>query len=151
MEKKAPTMLRLKLGAQVIFIKNLPNQGISNRSSGIIVGGEGDGRCPMVRCDCGRTVLVEHASCWQGGPMGAGALCRQQLLLKLAWALTARRAQGATLSRAELQLQNAFDYGQVYVAQSRLKSLQGLWITGQPVTQREVRAHPQVLAFYGLT
>ena len=53
-----------------------------------------------------------------------------------------------SLSRAELMLSDAFDYGQVYVALSRVTSLEGLWIRGGRITQAVVKAHPSVLAFY---
>ena len=48
----------------------------------------------------------------------------------------------------ELLLADAFDFGQVYVALSRVTSLAGLWIRGGRVTQHVVKAHPAVLAFY---
>lgn len=58
------------------------------------------------------------------------------------------KSQGCTLSRAELMITNAFDYGQAYVALSRVSSLSGLWLT-KPLTQRSVMVHPAVLKFYG--
>ena len=53
-----------------------------------------------------------------------------------------------TLSRAELQLGDAFAAGQAYVALSRVTSLNGLWIRGGAITQRVVRADPKALEFY---
>ena len=53
-----------------------------------------------------------------------------------------------SLSRAELLLDDAFDFGQVYVALSRVTSLQGLWVRGGRITQAVVKAHPAVLDFY---
>lgn len=150
-EKKAPSVLRLKIGAQVVITKNLPSQGVMNGTRGVIeawVGKVLGVPCPLVRCDNGTVVKVEPASHIQKGVSGIGDLNRVQLPLKLGWALTVHRAQGCTLSRAELQLENAFDCGQVYVALSRVKSLDGLWIRGKPVTQREVKAHRSVLHFY---
>lgn len=58
------------------------------------------------------------------------------------------KSQGMTLDRLELQLDDAFDYGQVYVALSRVKSLEGLWIKGKAITQNMVKAHPDVLEFH---
>ena len=69
---------------------------------------------------------------------------RIQLPLKLAWALTVHKAQGMTLSRAELMLQDAFAAGQAYVALSRVTSLAGLWLSGLDITQGMVKAHPEV-------
>jgi ATP-dependent DNA helicase PIF1 len=60
------------------------------------------------------------------------------------------KSQGCTLSRAELQLNNAFDCGQVYVALSRLQGIEGLWLT-KPLTVRAIHVHPAVLKFYGYT
>jgi ATP-dependent DNA helicase PIF1 len=53
-----------------------------------------------------------------------------------------------TIERAELQLDDAFDYGQAYVALSRVTSLGGLWVRGGRITQSVVKAHPKVAAFY---
>eukprot|EP00961_Rhodomonas_salina_P203761 2749213-Rhodomonas_salina.1 len=50
-----------------------------------------------------------------------------------------------------LQLDDAFDFGQTYVALSRARSLAGLWIQGGAVTQAAVKAHPAVIAFYRQT
>lgn len=58
------------------------------------------------------------------------------------------KSQGMSLSRAELMLDDAFDFGQVYVALSRVVSMDGLWIRGGRITQQVVKAHPGVLALY---
>ena len=74
---------------------------------------------------------------------------RTQVPLKLAWALTVHKSQGMTLSRVELMLANAFEFGQAYVALSRATSLAGLWMRGPPLAATAVKAHPDVCAFYG--
>jgi hypothetical protein len=53
-----------------------------------------------------------------------------------------------TIERAELQLDDAFDFGQVYVALSRITSLDGLWVRGGQITQNVVKCHPKVKLFY---
>jgi ATP-dependent DNA helicase PIF1 len=55
-------------------------------------------------------------------------MLRKAIPLKLGWALTIHRAQGQTLSRAELLLDGAFANGQAYVALSRVTCLDGLWM-----------------------
>jgi len=150
MEKKAPKIIRLKLKAQVVFTKNIPAQCVMNGTRGIVeawAAKKNGITCPLVRCDNGNVIQVDPVGFYQKGVSG-GELKRIQLPLKLGWALTVHRSQGCTLSRAELQLENAFDCGQAYVALSRVRSLDGLWIRGKPVTQQQVKASHAVLHFY---
>ena len=102
---------------------------------------------PVVRFDSGVTLVLKLHSTFQAAP--GGAVARIQFPLKLAWALTVHKAQGMTLTRAELMLHDAFADGQVYVALSRVTSLAGLWLRGGLITQAVVKAHPAVVAFYG--
>jgi len=156
-EKKAVSRLDLKRGAQCLLTKNMPELRLVNGSRGVVAGFEevhcdpygvpaGKYLCPVVQFDSGQRLAVQPASFFQAGP--GGAVVRIAWPLKLAWALTVHKSQGMSLSRAELMLSDAFDFGQVYVALSRVTSLVGLWIRGAAVTQAVVKAHPEVLAFY---
>ena len=154
MEKKSAAELALKIGAQVMLTKNDPAHGLVNGSRGVLVGfvtgvdaiTSVETMFPRVRFDNGVNLTVRPRSFFQGGQ--GWMLVRKQLPLKLAWALTVHKSQGMTLTRAELMLEDAFDYGQVYVALSRVSSLEGLWIRGGAITQAVVKAHPAVIAFH---
>ena len=157
-EKKAVGDLQLKVGAQCLLTKNMPELKLVNGSRGVVTGfeerqcgggygvPEGTYRCPLVTFDSGQRLTVQPSSFFQAGQGGAGV--RIALPLKLAWALTVHKSQGMSLTRAELMLSDAFDFGQCYVALSRVTSLEGLWIRGGRITQSVVMAHPSVLAFY---
>ena len=70
-----------------------------------------------------------------------------QYPLCLAWALTIHKIQGATMSMAEMDLGNSiFEYGQTYVALSRIRSLDGLYLSA--LNQYRIKANPLVLKFY---
>lgn len=143
LDKKVPAELHLKVGAQVLHLKNEPNLGLVNGSRGIVEAFQ-DGK-PVVRFDNGKTAcIVVHKF-----SIGAGrnTLSRFQVPLKLGWALTVHKAQGMTLTRAELQMDDAFEAGQSYVALSRLTGTSGLWIRGASATNG-VRAHEEVLRYY---
>ena len=70
-----------------------------------------------------------------------------QIPLCLAWALTIHKIQGATLTMAEMDLGlSVFEYGQTYVALSRIKSLEGLYLSA--FQARRIKSNPLVKEFY---
>lgn len=101
---------------------------------------------PVVQFDNGitRTMFVESWSV--AGFNGDIVAERKQIPLVLGWALTIHKAQGMTLDRVETDVGRAFDYGQVYVAMSRSRSMQGLRLTTFNVNK--VMTHEKVKRFY---
>lgn len=71
---------------------------------------------------------------------------REQIPLKLAWGISVHKMQGQTLSRAIVSFSSLFEYGQVYVALSRVTSLQGLYLMNLDDTK--IRVNPTVKSFY---
>jgi ATP-dependent DNA helicase PIF1 len=65
-----------------------------------------------------------------------------QLPLRLAWAITIHRSQGMSLDSAEIDLSKTFTPGMGYVALSRVRSLDGLYLNG--INAMAVRLHPAI-------
>jgi ATP-dependent exoDNAse (exonuclease V) alpha subunit len=75
------------------------------------------------------------------------SVSRQQIPLALAWAVTTHKIQGATLDCALIDIgEDVFEYGQAYVALSRVKSLDSLYVHN--LEPSCVRAHPHVKDYY---
>ena len=71
----------------------------------------------------------------------------QQIPLILSWAITIHKSQGVTLDSAVIDVgRNIFEYGQTYVALSRVKSLEGLYLTS--FNANKIMANPKVKVFY---
>lgn len=154
-----PDTIELKVGAQVMLLRNQrqkPGAGASslvNGSRGKILSfiqTEGAQPRPYVQFDNGQCLAVSPVEFEYGIPSMKGTIIRSQIPLKLAWAATVHKSQGCTLTCAELMMDKAFDFGQVYVALSRVKNVQGLWLS-TPILPKHVKANPEVLAFYGHT
>ncbi|XP_071606535.1 ATP-dependent DNA helicase PIF1 [Heliangelus exortis] len=139
--------VELKLGAQVMLAKNLDvSQGLVNGARGVVVGFESEEKgLPKVRFLCGVTQVIKMEKWVFKGPSGV-QLSRQQLPLKLAWAISIHKSQGMSLDCVEISLSRVFESGQAYVALSRARSLAGLRVLD--FDPKVVRADPSVLQFY---
>jgi ATP-dependent DNA helicase PIF1 len=164
-ERAIPENIQLKVGAQVMLLRNRnnnnnddqygsKNSALVNGSRGVITGfvksTSTSGLVPRVCFDNGQEVVIGPVEYFSRGAGGDGHLVRSQIPLKLAWAVTIHKSQGSTLSRAELMLTNTFDYGQAYVALSRVTSFDGLWLT-EPIQRNNIRANNLVLDYFSET
>uniref|UniRef100_A0A674ME72 ATP-dependent DNA helicase PIF1 n=1 Tax=Takifugu rubripes TaxID=31033 RepID=A0A674ME72_TAKRU len=139
-------IIQLKVGAQVMLTKNLDiTRGLVNGARGVVVAFEsGKNGLPRVRFLCGVTEVLKPER-WVFKSGGGIHLSRQQLPLKLAWAISIHKSQGMTLDCVEISLARVFESGQAYVALSRARSLEGLRV--MDFDPQVVRADPDVLAF----
>lgn len=123
----APVTLKLKVGAAVMFVKNNYQEGYVNGTLGTVVDFEYGH--PIVETADGRTIAVETES-WAYEQNGVQQADIRQLPLRLAWAITVHKSQGMTLDAAEIDLSKSFVPGMGYVALSRIRSLDGLYLRG---------------------
>ena len=152
MSMQMPDEVRLKVGAQVMLTRNKDlERNLVNGSRGVVERFETNkvgNPVPVVRFDTGMILRVDPVEFTrQNSDGGEGCLVRMQVPLKLAWAVTIHKSQGSTLTRASLDITSAFEYGQCYVALSRVRSLEGLWLE-RPAELRNIMVSPQVMEFF---
>ena len=138
----SPEHLYLKEGAAVMFTKNNLKEGYANGTLGVVEGFNNVNGYPFVRMRDGRKVEVAPAE-WlieEGGTVRAKVF---QLPLRLAWAITVHKSQGMSLDEAVMDLSDVFEYGQGYVALSRVRRLAGVHLLGW--NDRAFRVHPEIL------
>jgi len=123
----APEILKLKIGAKVIFVKNNGDAGYANGTLGKIIGCRYGG--PRVQTVSGKIIDVEPAT-WTIEEEGKTKAQIQQFPLRLAWAITVHKSQGMSLDAVEVDLSRSFEKGMGYVALSRVRSLEGLNLLG---------------------
>ncbi|CAN0913919.1 ATP-dependent DNA helicase pfh1 [Linum grandiflorum] len=142
----AAEKLEMCRGARVMLIKNLDTESqLCNGATGTVVGFDNGGCYPLVRFDSGLH-MVMAPEVWEIVEGGETVAWRKQVPLILAWALSIHKCQGMTLDSLHTDLSRAFGYGMVYVALSRVRSLEGLSLSG--FHPSKIRAHPKVVAFY---
>lgn len=144
--------IALKKGCAVMCTVNIDMEsGICNGSQGTIIGvtttGSGPGlgeALPIVKFSNGQVRTIQRHY-WQSEEYPTIAI--GQIPLTLAWALTIHKIQGATMSMAEIDIgQAVFEYGQTYVALSRIQTLEGLYLSA--FHAHRIRANPKVTEFY---
>ena len=137
--------LKLKIGALVMCTANIDMEhGICNGSQGIIIDLVGQDKSPKIRFVNG-IVMVMSKHHWQSVDYPSVAI--KQYPLQFAWALTIHKIQGASLNMAQMDVGTSiFEYGQTYVAMSRVKSLEGLYMSD--FNPNKIRANPKVIQFY---
>jgi ATP-dependent DNA helicase PIF1 len=137
--------LALKIGAQVMFIKNEVTGKYVNGTRGVVVGFEKskDG-WPIVKTFDSQIIIVSPET-WQFEDHGVVRATLTQVPLRLAWAITIHKSQGMTLDAAEIDLGDAFEPGMGYVALSRVRSLNGLKLMN--LNEMALTVHPKVLHY----
>jgi ATP-dependent exoDNAse (exonuclease V) alpha subunit len=125
----APTVLRLKLGALVMAVKNSPDRKYVNGSIGTVIDFEPVTDYPVVEFKNGKTVTMTPDT-WEQRDGEKKRASITQIPLRLAWAITVHKSQGMTLDAARIDLRKAFVEGMGYVALSRVKNLRSLYLSG---------------------
>ena len=128
--------LELKIGAQVMFVKNDPNpeKAFYNGKIGRVVGY--DDETQQIEVQCGEERISVGQLQWQNMEYTINPENNEieekeigsftQIPLRLAWAVTIHKSQGLTFDKVIVDAGQAFAHGQVYVALSRCTSLEGL-------------------------
>lgn len=144
-EMNAEQVIELKQGAHVMCIANLDmsstNQ-IVNGSQGIIT--EIINGLPIVKFRNGITREIDYHSWMSDEISGLGV---KQIPLILSWAITIHKSQGLTLDSAIIDAgMSNFTYGQVYVALSRVKDLNKLYL--KDYNPNAIKTNPKVIEYY---
>lgn len=137
----SPETLELKPGAKVLFTRNNFDAGYVNGTLGEVVDFTPLGS-PIVKT---KNALITVELIDWAIQDGSKLLAKiTQVPLRLAWAITVHKSQGMSLDAAVIDLSHAFEYGQGYVAISRVRSLAGLYLEG--FNERALQLHPKVAA-----
>ncbi|MEK7091414.1 MAG: AAA family ATPase, partial [Patescibacteria group bacterium] len=139
----SPETLRLKIGAVVMFTKNNLKDGYVNGTLGVVQAFSLATGQPIIKLKTGQQIEVSPLD-WSVEENGKVRAKISQLPLRLAWAITVHKSQGMSLDEAVMDLSDVFEFGQGYVALSRVRRLSGLHLLGW--NEKAFQVHPAVLA-----
>ena len=154
-------ILKIKRGAQVMFVKNDPQKRFVNGSIGKVLHCDKDNiTVSLLDERTGEITNIEIETLeweilkYQNDPENMSKITTTvagtfvQYPIKLAWAITIHKSQGKTFEKVIIDLgSGAFEYGQTYVALSRCKTLNGI-ILKQPIRSRDIMVDEKVREFY---
>ncbi len=138
----SPEILRLKKDAVVMCTKNNLQAGFANGTLGVVVDFERGTRYPIIKTHNGARITIPNME-WVLEEDGKVKASISQIPLRLAWAITVHKSQGMSLDAASMDLSDVFEYGQGYVALSRVRTFAGITLRGY--NQRALEVHPEVL------
>ena len=148
--------LSIKVGAQVMFVKNDISRDklFYNGKIGSVVNIEED--VIYVRCQGDQDDIAVGPAEWQNTKYTIDDATKEiketilgtfsQIPLKLAWAITIHKSQGLTFEKAIIDAKAAFAHGQVYVALSRCKTMEGM-ILSTPISNQCIKSDAKVSVF----
>ena len=142
----APELLRLKKGALVMAVKNAQNRQYVNGSIGEVIDFERSTDYPIVQFRNGKIITMVPET-WEMRDGEKKRASIMQIPLRLAYAITVHKSQGMTLDAARIDLRKAFSEGMGYVALSRVRSLDRLYLLGINRTALMVGEEAQKIDF----
>src|SRR3990167_10238125 len=134
--------LKLKIGAEVMFIKNDIYGQYVNGTRCVVDSFDKDEGWPVVKTFSNEIIIARPES-WNYEENGIVRATITQVPLRLAWAITIHKSQGMTLDAAEIDLGDAFEPGMGYVALSRVRSLHGLKLMN--LNEMALTVHSKIL------
>ena len=138
----SPEKLILKKGAVVMCTKNNLKERFANGTLGVVEDFDDYSNNPIIKTKSGRKIEITPMD-WVVEENGKIKAQITQIPLRLAWAITVHKSQGMSMDVAVMDLSQVFEYGQGYVALSRVRRLSGLYLLG--LNNQALQVHPQIL------
>ena len=154
------SLLSIKVGAQVMFIKNDTERRYVNGTIGIVTATEvdsitvsilaDDGEEQLIKVEMEEWEIIKYTMSHQDNKSIETTVVGRfyQIPVRLAWAITIHKSQGKTFEKVIIDLgRGAFDFGQTYVALSRCKTLEGIFLR-RPLQPRDIIVDQNIVEYY---